>query len=379
MLWVQHLVGIGHQRRLSAIARVLAERGADVVFANGGTGQPDVDPSRVTVVALPATRAMDANYRNLVDENGRTVDDAWRVARREVLLGAFSEHAPHVLVTETYPFGRRLLRFELEPLVEYARDAGCRVVSSIRDVLQPPSKRSRARAAADRVLEFYDAVLVHGDPAFVRLDSSFPEAERIRERIRYTGYVAATEGPSAPPGEGEGEIVVSAGGGAVAHRLVDTAIDCARRDAGRQWRILVGPNAGSGALSRWRGAASANAVVEPNRADFGSLLARARVSVSQAGYNTVADLLCAETRAVLVPFSAAGEREQSIRARVLAEAGVAQVVVEPLLTPEALLDAIRRADTLPAPPLRRVRLDGAGESADAILDIARSGTGAGQR
>ena len=327
----------------------------------------------------PPPAPSDSGYRTLVDESGRAVDDAWRAARRDRLLGAFSEHAPHVLVTETYPFGRRLLRFELEPLVECARDAGCRVVSSIRDVLQPPSKQSRARDAADRVLACYEAVLVHGDPAFIPLDASFPEAERIRERIRYTGYVVAGEGLRAPAGAGEGEIVVSAGGGAVAHRLVDAAIDCARRDPGLQWRILVGPNAGLDALSRWRGMASANAIVEPNRADFGSLLARARVSVSQAGYNTVADLLCAGARAVLVPFSADGEREQSIRAGVLADAGVAQVIDENLLAPEALLDAIRRADTSPAPPRRRVRLDGAGESADVILEIARRVIGAGRR
>ena len=379
MLWVQHLVGIGHQRRLSAIARALAERGADVVFANGGAREPDVDPRRITVVALPAARAADASYRTLVDEDGRAVDDAWRAARRDLLLGAFAEHAPHVLVTETYPFGRRMLRFELEPLVERARAVGCRVVSSIRDVLQPPSKRSRARDAVDRVLACYEAILVHGDPAFIRLEASFPEAGRIRERIRYTGYVVAGEGPSAPPGAGEGEIVVSAGGGAVAHRLVDVAIDCARRDPGLQWRLLVGPNAGHEALSRWRGMASANAIVEPNRADFVSLLARARVSVSQAGYNTVAELLCAGARAVLVPFSAAGEREQSIRAEVLAGAGVAQVIDENLLTAEVLRDAIRRADTSPAPPRRQVRLDGAGDSADAILAITRSVIGAGRR
>ena len=213
MIWVQHLMGIGHQRRAAAIARALAGSGARVAFVSGGPGAPDVDPDRIRVVALPSARAVDASYRALVDAHGREVDDAWRAARRDTLLAAFAEHAPQVLVTETWPFGRRLLRFELEPLVEHARFAGCRLVSSIRDVLQPSSKPSRARDAADRVLESYDAVLVHGDPAFVGLEASFPETERIRDRIRYTGYVAQGPGPDAPPGVGEGEIVVSAGGG----------------------------------------------------------------------------------------------------------------------------------------------------------------------
>ena len=374
MLWVQHLMGIGHQRRVAAIALALAGRGADVVYVTGGAEIPDLAPGwpgRVRVVALPAARVADAGYRALVDAGGCEVDDVWRTARRDLLLAAFEEHAPHVLVTETWPFGRRLLRFELEPLVERARAAGCRRVSSIRDVLQPPSSLARARAAADRVLESFDVVLVHGDPAFVPLDASFPETERIRTRIRYTGYVTAGErGPAAPPGVGEGEIVVSAGGGVVAHRLVDAALAAACLDSRLRWRILAGPNAGEDAFTGWRRAAAANTVVEPNRADFGSLLSRARVSVSQAGYNTVTDLLAAGAPAVLVPFSAGGEREQSIRARTLAEAGFTRVVEEDRLTPETLLEAICAA---PAPDAgrARIRLDGAAESADAIIEIAR--------
>ena len=379
MFWVQHLMGIGHQRRAAAIALAVAGEGADVVYVTGGPEVPDLAPGwpgRVRVVALPAARVADTGYRALIDARGREVDDAWRAARRGLLLAAFEEHAPDVLVTETWPFGRRLLRFELEPLVERARAAGCRLVSSIRDVLQPPSSPAKVRAAADRVLESFDAVLVHGDPAFVPLDASFPETERIRARIRYTGYVAAGEGPAAPPGVGEGEIIVSAGGGVVAHRLVETALVAARRDPGLRWRILVGPNAGADAFAGWRRDAeenvAENAIVEPNRADFGSILSRARASVSQAGYNTVTDLLAAGTPAVLVPFSAGGEREQSIRARTLAEAGFAQVVEEDRLTPEGLLEAVRIAPaSAPAVERPRIRLDGAAESADAIIEIAR--------
>ena len=375
MIWVQHLMGIGHRRRAAAIARALAERGADVALVSGGGGCPEVDPDRVRVVALPVARAADASYRALVDENGREVDDAWRAARRDALLAAFADHAPHVLVTETYPFGRGLLRFELEPLIEHARGARCGLVSSVRDVLQPPSRPAKARAAADRVLGCYDAVLVHGDPAFVTLDASFPETERIRERLRYTGYVAQGSGRTAPPGVGEGEIVVSAGGGVVAHRLVDTALASARSDSRLRWRILVGPNAGAGALVDWRQAAPENAMVEPNRADFRSILSRARVSVSQAGYNTVTDVLATGVRAVLVPFSAEGEREQSIRSAVLAGAGLACVVEEDRLTPAALLGAVRGAPAAAERSGCRVRLDGAAKSADAILEIARSGAG----
>ncbi len=40
-----------------------------------------------------------------------------------------------------------------------------------------------------RLAEFYDAVLVHGDPALAPLDLSWPVDERLRPLLRYTGYV----------------------------------------------------------------------------------------------------------------------------------------------------------------------------------------------
>ena len=59
------------------------------------------------------------------------------------------------------------------------------------------------------------------------------------------------------------------------------------------------------------------------RKDFPSLLAAAELSVSQAGYNTVCDVLQAGCRAILVPFAAGGETEQTVRAERLQRLGLA--------------------------------------------------------
>ena len=71
-------------------------------------------------------------------------------------------------------------------------------------------------------------------------------------------------------------------------------------------------------------AAPENATVERARPDFRRLLARAAVSVSQAGYNTVVDLLRTGVRAVLVPFEAGRETEQRLRAECLQSLGLAR-------------------------------------------------------
>ena len=56
---------------------------------------------------------------------------------------------------------------------------------------------------------------------------------------------------------------------------------------------------------------------------------RCRLSISQAGYNTLIDLVQAQAPAVLVPFAAAGEQEQSLRAARMAASGAAVVVRKP--------------------------------------------------
>ncbi|MBL8831762.1 MAG: glycosyltransferase, partial [Rhodospirillales bacterium] len=152
------------------------------------------------------------------------------------------------------------------------------------------------------------------------------------------------------------EIVVSVGGGAAGARLVAAALALAARraHAGERWRIRTGEGGAPAA------AANPHVVVEPNRRDFPDLLAQARVSVSQAGYNTCVDLLRAGCRAVLVPFAQAREREQTIRAAAFARHGWASVCTEADLSPETLAAAI---DAAPVPPPHRIACDGAVQTA----------------
>jgi len=90
--------------------------------------------------------------------------------------------------------------------------------------------------------------------------------------------------------------------------------------------------------------------VERFAPDLAALLRGCHVSVSQAGYNTVLDILAAGARAVLVPFAAERETEQLRRAERLAGLGAVELVREGELSPETLAAAIERAAArAPAP------------------------------
>ena len=89
------------------------------------------------------------------------------------------------------------------------------------------------------------------------------------------------------------------------------------------------------------------------------MLAAAELSVSQAGYNTVCDVLQAGCRSILVPFAAGGETEQTVRAEPAQRLGLAFALPEDALSPSALAAAIERQLAAPRPGSHKLDLDGA--------------------
>ena len=374
---VQHLLGIGHVRRAALIAGALARAGASVTVAFGGVPVAGIGFPAARVVQLAPARAADAGFSAVLDDAGRPIDDAWKAARARAVLRLFERTRPDALVLETYPFGRRAFRFELEPLLEAARAGGGPLIaSSVRDILVGKDDPAKEADMARRARRWFDLVLVHGDPALVAFDASFPPAARIADLIRYTGYVVPP--PAAGAGHnGAGEVSVSAGGGAVGDRLLRTALAARPKTplAGATWRFLLGPEVPAATAADLGRAAGDRVVVEPARPDFPALLGRCRLSISQAGYNTVMETLAARCRAVLVPFSAGGESEQGLRARLLAARGLVRVVEEPALTPDTLAGAVAAAIAGPPPAPAALRVDGADTSARLIAEAVGARVG----
>jgi predicted glycosyltransferase len=369
-LYVQHLLGIGHLARAAALARALLDRGLEVTLASGGAPVPERMPAGARIVQLAPASAADLTFRTLLDASGRPVDEAWKAARREALLAAWREARADVLLTELFPFGRRQMRFELLPLLEAAHASRPRpvIAASVRDIVGAGQKDP---ARQDEMLElferYYDHALVHSDPRVVGFERSFCHAARLGARLHYTGFIAAPAAPPAP--DAAGEVLVSAGGGAVGARLLEAAIRARRLTAlaGRVWRVLGGANLPQSAFESLAALARAEGgegiVLERFRADFPSRLAACALSVSQAGYNTLMEALAAGARAVVVPFAGGGETEQRLRARLFSERGLIEVLDEDELAPESLAAAIARALARPAPRSDAVDLDGARTSA----------------
>ena len=347
LFYVQHLLGIGHLQRILRIAEALARDGIAVTLVSGGAPVALPRDPAIGFVQLTPVRALDARFE-LVDSAGRPIDDSLREGRRAALLAAFATARPDAVIIEGFPFARRAFRFELEPLIAAVRAATPRprLICSVRDIVVVRDDPQRHREIVLRVRRDFDAVLVHGDPALIALDASFPAAPDIADRLIYTGYVyASADSAGAAPVTAGDEVVVSAGGGAAGHALLAAAL-AARRSgclAGLSWRLIAGTNLPEAQFAALGADLPAGVAVERFCYNFVGLLRGCRVSVSQAGYNTVLDILAAHARAVLVPFAAGRETEQLMRAERLAALGAAELVRENELSPQSLAAAIERA------------------------------------
>ncbi len=380
MFYVQHLLGIGHQRRGATLTRAMTAAGLEVGFVSGGHEIPNLDLGGARLMQLPATRAVDLYFKKLVDENDRPIDDAWRDRRRDILLAYWRDFRPDVLVFELFPFGRRQMRFELLPLLDAAHALPRRpaVVCSVRDILVAPPKPERELEMLERIERYFDHVLVHGDPDLIPFGRTFPHADAIAGKLRYTGYVVDGSGRRGGPGDpGWEEVVVSAGGGAVGSRLLRAAMDAraATRLRDRVWRVLVGVKVEAAEFDALRRDAPDGVIVERARGDFTSLLMNCTLSISQAGYNTVMEAMRAGCRAVVVPYAGGLETEQTLRAELLAERGVLQTVPESAVTPDSIAAAVERAMDGPPASAAGIRCDGAAETARLVAGWAADAAG----
>lgn len=381
LLYCQHLSGAGHFVRTFEVARALAER-HDVHLVDGGWAVPRPPAPGVRLLALPRLVRDERGRLACAQPPGLPLDDAMR-ERRAALERAAERLRPDVVLVEHFPFSKWELEEEVLALIAAARRArrDVLVLCSLRDI--SPNGRfdgaadpaARARALLER---HFAGLLVHGDPRFLRLADEQPWLVASSVPHWYTGYVIESRpapsrrAPGAPP-----HVVVSSGG------LDAPALLAA---AGRAWELLRGRGrTGGRALLRFgarpgpREADGADAAAgaalgaasgadpAPFGVEFHDALATADLAVGRAGYNTVASILAARVRAVLVPDPRM--RDQVVRARRLEALGLAAVLDPAALTDDVLAQAIEGALDRPA-PRHEVDLGGAARTREIVEGLA---------
>ena len=371
LYYCQHVLGMGHYFRSLEICRALA--GHDVLLVTGGDPVDLPLPVHVQPVLLPALM-MDERFDRMVTSAEKWSPEEIQTVRCTRLMETWHENRPEFVIIELYPFGRKAFRFELDPLLDRIRSTDtpdCRVVCSVRDILV---EKQNVSAYENRVVEalnrWFDAVLIHSDPAIVRLEETFSRVMDIHTEIVYTGFVT----PRPKPGdrakirngigltETDRLIVVSAGGGKVGKGLLQGAIQAfsihLTDTPSLHMQVFTGPFLEEADFRMLREQATPSLRIDRFTPDFPAWLSAADLSISMAGYNTCMNILAAGTPALVHPFGQ--NREQGLRAHKLEDLGHLTVIPEDDMEPRRLARLIRsnlgRDANQPASP---VLLDGA--------------------
>jgi predicted glycosyltransferase len=348
LFYCQHSVGLGHLMRSYALCDRLAERFRVVLIAGGQLPDGIAPPPGVEIVALPPLGLNGENGFGSSDPRYST-ERAWDV-RLHRILTTLRDVKPKVVLVELFPFGRAKFAREIVPLLGAAHDAfkAC----SLRDILVSgdPERDDRARKLADAHL---DAILVHSDPRFARLEETFKPRTPLSVPVHYTGFVTGRDEQDAPP-RGD-HVVISAGGGRVGRPLLQQAIE---RLNGTPMRAIAGPLMPDEDFEALRRVAPRNVELIRSVPDLGRELRAARASISQCGYNTALDVVRAHVPALVVPYATPEEDEQTRRAQRLAALGLVRVA-----------DHVD-ADLLDFQPARAsLDLDGAATTRDLLYEL----------
>lgn len=339
-------MGLGHTRRNLLIARTLIRSGLpiDVLLVRGMTeaiGGPL--PQGVDCLTLPALHKQpDGVYR------ARSLSMALPELislRAQTLQAALLAYLPDVLIVDNVPRGAMR---ELDRTLEQLRSIGrTRCVLGLRDVLDEPAavRREWQRAGnEDAIRSFYDAIWVYGDPAVYDLARAYNVAPDIAARMRYVGYLDQRARLEPAADESIDALDLPAGrlalclvGGGQDGALLAESFAQAELPPETSGVIMTGPFMPAESQARIAELAERSPrlrvlsyVSEPT-----ALIERADRIVAMGGYNTVAEILSFEKRALIVP-RVEPRLEQLIRARRLQALGLLDMLHPDRLTPSAL-------------------------------------------
>ncbi len=373
-LYCQHSLGMGHLRRTMEIAKALNKK-FRVVFFNGGRIPAEIPrPDTIEFIDLPAL-GMGANGI-LFSQTDELDLKKIKENRRQLLLEHYHRLQPEVLLVELFPFGRKKFAFELLPLLKIARKSKRKpiVICDLRDILVDDRRDQQRHDDRARWLSkrYFDAILIHTDPEFSRLEESFKPRSPLITPVFYTGFVAGDFTVDKNCMENPG-IVVSAGGGNVGASLFYAVIK-AQESLLERYRLPISIVAGPFLPeSEWE---LLKLKVKNNNAitlyksvpDLKYLLQNAELSISQCGYNTVMDLIKTNTLALVVPYAERLENEQTKRALKLEKLGIVRVLAETELTTDNIIREIDNLLLFGHKPTQLL-MDGANKSADIIFSL----------
>lgn len=348
-------MGLGHVRRALALSRAaLAARpdlSALLVTCSPFTSLLPM-PRGLDYIKLPS--ATKQGKHRYVSRSLNMDEDQLHALRGSLLREAVGGFRPHLMLVDKAPDG---MAGELLPALQQIRSAGLdtHCVLGWRDILDDSGsiqEEWRNRNTLRLIEEYYREIWVWGDAEWYDPRREYAMPDSIARLVRFMGYVCpevseedvATARAQYPAGDGP-RVLVTTGGGEDGGQAIAATLDAIAAHEfppGSRVKVVFGPCMPAAIERRLRERLPVGVEAKPFVPGLAPLIAAADVVVGMAGYNTVSEALGAGTPLVLIPRKTP-RREQWIRARMLAERGLAECVDPDTLSPANLGSAVRRA------------------------------------
>jgi predicted glycosyltransferase len=381
------MVGSGHLRAVSHLARSLCEAGLDVLIVTS-TCQGDAlhfDYGSAAIESLPALkRHHTARSFIMESEDARFDGKSFRGLRGTRLLEIYERSRPDAIVIETWPIARHNFHDELLCLLRHVMSVSprpriyclARDVVYMRDAMPSPHRTMES----DFLNQFFDSVIVRGDGQ-IAFSESYPAISHVQRPVRYAGYFIGALPPRSTQDFSEREVIVAAGSGfsQSTRDWYASALNAWKHSGLRRhrWRFLVPAPFTTQDFEALRElalkVAGDSIVVQRNEGAFPARLVNAAAAILQAGYNTTLEAIASGIPTVLLPMSTA--YEQTYRLERLSQLGI--IGSETNVIPCTSLDTSKLAQCLdsalrghPAPSA--LNLDGARRAASWIADDVRT-------
>jgi predicted glycosyltransferase len=364
VLYSHDTFGMGNIRRTLLLSQefITEYPGASILII---TGSPMIHafriPTGIDYIKLPCVDRFAAEQYAPRYLSG--CSEEVKQTREAILRESVLRFNPDLMVVDKRASG---IDGELLPTLHALRQYGrhTKLVLGVRDILDEPERTRTVLAgngSFEVIDEFYDQVWIYGSKEIFDTAKEYAFPESIRRKTFYCGYLKR---PTVAAGRKEGppRVLITTGGGGDGSDIIEaylTGLSTLPRNVALRTTVIFGPQMPEVRRAELLRHFDYLADVEflEFEADITNRYAESDVVVSQAGYNTVCELLSFSRRAILVPRSKP-VREQLIRARLMAQRGFFECIEPQDLTPEILISKVLEALNSSSVTSSTMELDG---------------------
>jgi predicted glycosyltransferase len=354
VLYSHDTFGMGNIRRTLLLSQEFITKypGASILII---TGSPMIHafriPKGIDYIKLPCLDRLEAEQYAPRYLHG--CPEEVKETREAIVKESVLRFNPDLMVVDKRAAG---VDGELLPTLYALRENGrhTKLVLGVRDILDEPERTRKVLASNGSfhvIDEFYDEVWIYGSKSIFDTAKEYAFPESVVRKTFYCGYLKRPT-VSAERTEGPPRILVTTGGGGDGSDIIEaylTGLSSLPRNVALRTTIIFGPQMPQPRrlelLRRFDYMADVNFL--EFEADIANRYAESDVVISQAGYNTVCELLSFSRKAILVPRSEP-VREQLIRSRLLAARGFFEFIEPQDLTPETLISKVLEALNSPS-------------------------------